>query len=144
QVVDTSVSGGSATVATGTVTATIDGRLRRTLANGRVEDIWVLATDYENYALLYSCVNVDSEHRRVWSAKHSKARQLTAAAQNAMTPIITANRVLHQELYLTVDQSDRACFHYPEQTGQQVILPGQCDTNIPVVQNFDANAYTGT
>ncbi|XP_037876122.1 chlorophyllide A binding protein isoform X2 [Bombyx mori] len=144
QVVDTSVSSGSATVATGTVTATSDGRLRRTLANGRVEDIWVLATDYENYALLYSCVNVDSEHRRVWSAKHSKARQLTAAAQNAMTPIITANRVLHQELYLTVDQSDRACFHYPEQTGQQVILPGQCDTNIPVVQNFDANAYTGT
>ncbi|XP_037294072.1 uncharacterized protein LOC115446804 isoform X2 [Manduca sexta] len=143
-VVDTSVANGNATVVTGTVGASPNGRLTRTLANGQVEEIWVLATDYETYALLYSCVNIDSEHRRIWSAKHSKSRQLTQAAQNIMAPIIHSNRVLDQKFYLPVDQSDSACFHYPEQTGRQIILPGQCNMNIPVVQNFDVAAYGGT
>ncbi|KAG6455295.1 hypothetical protein O3G_MSEX009121 [Manduca sexta] len=143
-VVDTSVANGNATVVTGTVVASPNGSLTRTLANGEVEEIWVLATDYETYALLYSCVNIDSEHRRIWSAKHSKSRQLTQAAQNIMAPIIHSNRVLDQKFYLPVDQSDSACFHYPEQTGRQIILPGQCNMNIPVVQNFDVAAYGGT
>lgn len=74
----------------------------------------------------------------VWSAKHSKSRQLTTAAQEAMAPYIAANQVLRTDFYLPVDQSDSACFHYPEQSGQQIIIPGQCDDNIPVQQNFDA------
>ncbi|XP_068619407.1 uncharacterized protein [Battus philenor] len=144
QVVDTGVFGDNAVVNTSSLTATNNGRLRKTLSNGRVIDIWVLATDYETYSLLYSCENIDTEHRRVWSAKHSKSRQLSAAAQNIMAPIIANNSVLYPQFYQTVDQSDNACFHYPEQTGRQVILPGQCDLNIPVLRNFDATEYTGT
>ncbi|CAH2044979.1 unnamed protein product, partial [Iphiclides podalirius] len=144
QVVDTNVFGVTARVNTSTLTVTNNGRLRRTLSDGRVIDTWVLATDYETYSLLYSCENINNEYRRVWSAKHSKSRELTQAAQNAMAPIVAANRVLYPQFYQSVDQSDSACFHYPEQTGRQVILPGQCDANIPVVQNFDAAQYTGT
>ncbi|KPI92172.1 Apolipoprotein D [Papilio xuthus] len=144
QVVDTNVFGDSAVVNTSTITVTNNGRLRKTLSNGRVIDMWVLATDYETYSLLYSCENVNQEYRRVWSAKHSKSRQLTQAAQNAMAPIITNNRVLYPQFYLPVNQSDNACFHYPVQTGRQIILPGQCDMNIPAVMNFDAAQYTGT
>lgn len=55
-----------------------------------------------------------------------------------MAPYIEANQVLRAEVYLSVDQSDSACFHYPEQSGQQVIIPGQCNDDIPVQQNFDA------
>ncbi|KAJ0173509.1 hypothetical protein K1T71_010658 [Dendrolimus kikuchii] len=143
-VTDTNVSGGNGQVTTGSVQASSNGVLTRTLSDGTVEEIVVLATDYESYALLYSCVNIDSEHRRVWSAKHSKTRQLTDAAQNAMTPYIESNSVLYPQFYLDVNQTDSSCFHYPNQTGQQVILPGQCDLDIPVVQNFDAAEYGGT
>ncbi|XP_075983119.1 uncharacterized protein LOC142981240 isoform X2 [Anticarsia gemmatalis] len=129
---------------TGTVTATTDGRLQRTLSGGAVQDIWVLATDYETYALLYSCENIDSEYRRVWSAKHSKARSLTAAAQTAMAPLIENNRVLYSQFYLPVDQSDETCFHYPPQGPGPIIIPGQCDENIPVVQSFNINDFAGT
>ncbi|CAG5005077.1 unnamed protein product [Parnassius apollo] len=144
QVIDTNIFDVTAQVNTSTLTVTNNGRLRKTLSNGRVIDIWVLATDYETYSLLYSCENINEEYRRVWSAKHSKSRQLSQAAQNAMAPVITSNSVLYPQFYQTVDQSDSACFHYPEQTGRQIILPGQCDMDIPVVQNFDATQYTGT
>ncbi|KPJ13950.1 Apolipoprotein D [Papilio machaon] len=144
QVVDTNVFGDSAVVNTSTITVTNNGRLRKTLSNGRVIDMWVLATDYETYSLLYSCENINQEYRRVWSAKHSKTRQLTQAAQNAMAPIIANNRVLYPQFYLPVNQTNSACFHYPVQTGRQVILPGQCDMNIPAVMNFDPAQYTGT
>ncbi|XP_013135715.1 PREDICTED: uncharacterized protein LOC106101136 [Papilio polytes] len=144
QVVDTNVFGDSAVVNTSTITVTNNGRLRKTLSNGRVIDMWVLATDYETYSLLYSCENINAEYRRVWSAKHSKSRQLTQAAQNAMAPVIAFNRVLYPQFYLPVNQTDNACFHYPVQTGRQVILPGQCDLNIPAVMNFDPAQYTGT
>ncbi|XP_041970035.1 uncharacterized protein LOC121726651 [Aricia agestis] len=145
QVVDTSVFDVVAESSTSTVTVTSDGRLTKTYSDGRVEDVWVLATDYDSYSLLYSCENIpDSEYMRVWSAKHSKARSLTQAAQYSMAPLIAANRVLEPHFYLAVNQSDDACFHYPEQSGDQVILPGQCDENIPVQQQFDPAQYTGT
>ncbi|XP_061721996.1 uncharacterized protein LOC133528577 [Cydia pomonella] len=144
QVVDTSVFNLTGQITTGTVVASSNGVLTRTLSNGQVEELVVLATDYETYSLLYSCSNNENgEYRRVWSAKHSKQRELTEAAKNAMEPIIEANQVLYPQFYLTVDQSDDACFHYPEPTGEKVILRGQCDDNIPTVQDFDVPAYTG-
>lgn len=73
----------------------------------------------------------------VWSAKHSKTRSLTDAAQNAMATIITNNIVLYNEFYQSVDQTDATCFYYPTITQGSIIIPGQCDANIPVVQNFN-------
>ncbi|XP_063628207.1 uncharacterized protein LOC134799701 [Cydia splendana] len=144
QVVDTRVFDLTGQITTGTVVASSNGVLTRTLSNGQVEELVVLATDYETYSLLYSCSNnEDGEYRRVWSAKHSKQQQLTEAAENALAPIIEANQVLYPQFYLTVDQSDDACFYYPEPTGETVIFRGQCDDDIPTVQEFDVPAYTG-
>ncbi|XP_063387670.1 uncharacterized protein LOC134673601 [Cydia fagiglandana] len=144
QVVDTRVFDLTGQITTGTVVASSNGVLTRTLSNGQVEELVVLATDYETYSLLYSCLNTeDGEYRQVWSAKHSKQQQMTEAAENALAPIIEANQVLYPQFYLTVDQSDEACFHYPEPTGETVILRGQCDDDIPTVQDFDVPAYTG-
>ncbi|CAG4957190.1 unnamed protein product [Colias eurytheme] len=144
ELIETGVKDNNATVVVSTVTASNDGRLRQTYSDGRVVDIWVLATDYETYSLLYSCENINADYKRVWSAKHSKTRVLTPDAQNAMSDIIANRRVLDQQLYLSVDQTDAVCFHYPELTGNQVILPGQCDQNIPVEMRFDPAQYTGT
>ncbi|CAH2094770.1 unnamed protein product [Euphydryas editha] len=142
--IDTGVFGTSAEVNTSTVSADSNGRLRKTYDNGQSVDVWVLATDYETYALLYSCENVDEQYRRVWSAKYSKTRELSNSAQSVMSPIIEATETLESQFYLPADQSDEACFHYPEPTGNRIILPGQCDTNITVVQNFNPAEYSGT
>lgn len=47
--------------------------------------------------------------------------------------------VLDQRYYDDVDQSPSACFFLPEiPPGQPIILNGQCDPNITVVENFRA------
>ncbi|XP_046971596.1 uncharacterized protein LOC124538552 isoform X2 [Vanessa cardui] len=144
RVTDTNVFGKSAQVNESIVTVSNNGRIRKTYSSGEVIDMWVLATDYDTYSLLYSCENVDSQYRRVWSAKHSKSRALSDVAQNAMSSVIAATETLEPQFYQPVDQSDTACFHYPDQNGIQVILPGTCDLDIPVVQDFKPAEYSGT
>ncbi|XP_013192152.2 uncharacterized protein LOC106136222 [Amyelois transitella] len=147
RVVDTGIFNVTAQQDSGIVQADSNGRLIRYI-NG-IQDIWVLATDYETYAILYSCstgYGNNMEYSRVWSAKYSKSRitEFPEAAQAVMDNVIAANKFLYPQFYLPVDQSDSACFHYPEKTRGQVILPGQCDENIPVEQNFKPVEYTGT
>ncbi|XP_061721997.1 uncharacterized protein LOC133528578 [Cydia pomonella] len=115
--------------------------------NGATTQWIVLGTDYNTYSLLYSCEDVTTSsgaYRRVWSAKHSKARELTDAASAAIQPLIDANPVLHDQFYEAVNQSDAACFHYSDDASTQVILSGQCDTSIPVQGNFDITQFAGT
>lgn len=78
----------------------------------------------------------------VWSAKHSRTRELSSVNVATLNATIESNSVLHNELYQIVDQSPESCFHYPEVQGQRVILPGQCDLTIPVVLNFDVAAVS--
>ncbi|CAK1550414.1 unnamed protein product [Leptosia nina] len=144
QVVDTSVRNNSASVITSAVTFTNDGKIRKTLSDGKVIDILVLATDYDSFALLYTCENINTDYKRVWSAKYSRTRELTQHAQSIIDSYMNNNRVLEPKFYFLVDQSDSVCFHYPEISGDQVILPGQCDTNIPVKKQFDPAQYSGT
>ncbi|XP_026760679.3 uncharacterized protein LOC113519703 [Galleria mellonella] len=145
EMVDTGIFDVTAEITTGAVRVDSNGRLLRTLSDGQEQEIWVLATDYNEYAVLYSCENIDSERRRVWSAIHSRNRttQFTEAAQIAIDEVVDNNEVLYPQFYQDIDQSDDACFHYPLQTGQQIILPGQCDQNIPIEQNFSLQMYTG-
>ncbi|KAJ2953455.1 hypothetical protein O0L34_g1049 [Tuta absoluta] len=142
QVVDKSVSSWTANFSTSTVSVSSDGRITRS-SGGNTTDVWVLATDYKTYALLYSCENVDDEYRRVWSAKHSRTRTLPVASEFAIREVMASNQVLYDQLYLPVDQSHEACFYYPEVTGGPVLMPGQCDDNIPVMQNFSFEEYSG-
>ncbi|XP_050664604.1 uncharacterized protein LOC126965205 isoform X19 [Leptidea sinapis] len=143
QIVDTNVINNIANVTTSTVTVSNNGLLRKTYSNGNVVEYWVLATDYESYALLYSCQNANSDYKRVWSAKLSKTRSLTTAAQNAINQVINNKRVLDQSLFVNVDQSDSTCFHYPEQPGAFIVIPGQC-RDLPLQQQFSVPEYSGT
>ncbi|XP_045485998.1 uncharacterized protein LOC110999208 isoform X1 [Pieris rapae] len=144
QMIDTSVRNNTATVITSTVTASSDGRLIKTFSDGSSVELLVLVTDYETFSLLYSCENINDDYKRVWSAKLSKTRELSEDAQNVISQYMVSNRVLEEKFYFSVDQSDSVCFHYPEITGDQVIIPGQCDDSIPVERSFDAAQYTGT
>ncbi|XP_049878078.1 uncharacterized protein LOC126375226 [Pectinophora gossypiella] len=147
QVVDQSVSGLTANMATTYVVATNNGRLTRTQTiNGTTvtTEMWVLATDYETYSFLYSCENIDDEYRRVWSAKHSRTRSLTQAANNAINQVMATMDVLHEQYFNFVTHTDTSCFYFPEATGEPVIMRGRCDTTIPVAQNFSMEEFTGT
>ncbi|PZC77812.1 hypothetical protein B5X24_HaOG202923 [Helicoverpa armigera] len=123
------------------------GRLTATITvNGEAKTIpfWILNTDYTDYAFAYSCVNLNSDFRGVWSWKLSRTKQLSAAANTAIASIVASNVVLQDTYFERIDQSDEACFYLPElERGEAVILPGQCDTSIRGITNFDITRYSG-
>lgn len=48
--------------------------------------------------------------------------------------------VLDQQYYIPRDQSPESCFYFPEpEPGVTVVFPGQCNTSIPVVLDFNLN-----
>nr|XP_049704849.1 uncharacterized protein LOC110376413 isoform X13 [Helicoverpa armigera] len=123
------------------------GRLTATITvNGEAKTIpfWILNTDYTDYAFAYSCVNLNSDFRGVWSWKLSRTKQLSAAANTAIASIVASNVVLQDTYFERIDQSDEACFYLPElERGEAVILPGQCDPSIRGIPNFDITKYSG-
>jgi hypothetical protein len=60
-------------------------------------------------------------------------------AATSINSTMASVEVLDQKYYAPIDQSDHACFFLPElPPGEPVILFGQCDRNISVVENFNA------
>ncbi|XP_050551204.1 uncharacterized protein LOC118275267 isoform X3 [Spodoptera frugiperda] len=128
--------------------STNDGKLSITVtdANGQVTNIpfWILDIKYNDYALAYSCVNINSDFRSVKSWKLSRTRQLSEEANTAINTIINNNIVLGNEYFEVIDHSDEACFYLPEiEAGEPIILPGQCDTTIGGILDFNITAYAG-
>uniref|UniRef100_A0A2H1WEV9 SFRICE_011468 n=1 Tax=Spodoptera frugiperda TaxID=7108 RepID=A0A2H1WEV9_SPOFR len=126
------------------------GQLRVTL-NGSNNENWqfnsyILATDYFNYALVYSCTNVDNgNRRRVGSWKLSRTGILTPQDNAAINEVITKTQGLTNKYYQITDQSDEACFYYPDITpNDSIIIPGQCDETISGFAPFDINQFQGT
>ncbi|CAF4867626.1 unnamed protein product [Pieris macdunnoughi] len=108
-------------------------------------DYWILATDYISYALVYTCYNVDEEHRAVLSWKLSRSKSLTPGAQTAINAVISTIPVLNQKYYEPNNQSAEACFYFPDPApGKVVEFPGKCDQTIPAVPNFNLTAFRGT
>lgn len=64
---------------------------------------------------------------------------MSPEAEDLINAIIDTIPVLNEEYYRVVDNSNAACFYYPEFTGEPVTFRGQCDNSIPVVQSFDLN-----
>lgn len=70
--------------------------------------------------------------------KLSRTKQLSAQAQGLINDVIGTLDVLNQDYFAVTNQSVEACFYYPEpQPGVSVEFPGTCETNIPVVPNFN-------
>ncbi|XP_047512727.1 uncharacterized protein LOC125054729 isoform X2 [Pieris napi] len=126
-----------------TVSADGSGKLRVTVST-RTVDFWILATDYDNYALAYSCSNVNANQRRVYSWKLSRRTSLRDSDQTNINNVMDQINVLNERYYTPTDNSDDACFHYPTvDPSRPVVFDGQCNQNIPVVRNFQSNLFLG-
>lgn len=76
--------------------------------------------------------------RIVFSWKLSRTKELSDAANQEINNVISDIPVLDQQYYTIRDQSPEGCFYYPEpEPGVTVVFPGQCDTTIPVVEDFN-------
>ncbi|KAG7297779.1 hypothetical protein JYU34_018521 [Plutella xylostella] len=107
--------------------------------------LWLLATDYDSYALLYSCEDLEGDRRRVYAWKSSRTRSLTAEAEAAIDAKIAEIDVLEQRYFRRRQHTPEACFYYPPPSATTpIIFPGTCDLNIPVEQNFNVVDYLGT
>lgn len=77
----------------------------------------------------------------VYSWKFAKSRSgLTPAASDRIDEVVRSNTDLYQNYFTYTDQSNDACFHYPdyEELPPIIDLPGPCDESIRGVPNFDA------
>lgn len=132
---------------------------------------WILSVKYDDYALAYSCVNIDKNYRQgkftknfagnpplrvqmltlrntlfvlVHSWKLSRSRELSNTGNAAINDAITNIDVIDNRYFDNTDQSDAACFHYPVLgPNDPVIFPGQCDPTIPVIQDFNVSQVCG-
>uniref|UniRef100_A0A2A4JTG0 Lipocalin/cytosolic fatty-acid binding domain-containing protein n=1 Tax=Heliothis virescens TaxID=7102 RepID=A0A2A4JTG0_HELVI len=124
------------------------GRLQVTFNIGGVPtstDLYILATDYTSYSLVYTCENLADGNRRVGSWKLSRTPQLTQQAVNDIALVVANTQGLNENYYQATSQSDASCFYYPaELIENEVRLPGQCDTSIRGVASFDINAFART
>lgn len=75
---------------------------------------------------------------QVWSWKLSRDTTLSQTANDNINQIINNIDVLNARYYYDIDHSESGCFYFPEASNNEVVFRGQCDENIPVVQNFDA------
>lgn len=75
----------------------------------------------------------------VFSWVVSRTRQLPDAAREQVNQVINSLVELNSLYYQVTDQSDASCFYIPETVdGDSIVFGGQCDLNIPVVNNFQA------
>lgn len=78
----------------------------------------------------------------VWAWKLSRSKQLSAQGNTQINNLLANSPTvtLRNEYFEPIDQTDYACFFFPDLApGEPVIVPGQCEPNVPVMQNFDAS-----
>lgn len=76
----------------------------------------------------------------VGSWKLSRTGILTPQDNAAINEVITKTQGLTNKYYQITDQSDEACFYYPDITpNDSIIIPGQCDETISGFAPFDIN-----
>lgn len=73
----------------------------------------------------------------------SRETTLNQTANDSINQIMNSIDVLNARYYYDIDHSATGCFYYPEiDSSTAVTFRGECDMDIPVVQNFDAVAVS--
>lgn len=77
----------------------------------------------------------------VYSWILSRTRQLPQSVQVQVNQVINSIVDLNDAYYQPADQSDDACFYFPEPSPDEVVeFRNECDENIPVQSNFNITA----
>ncbi|GBP17936.1 Apolipoprotein D [Eumeta japonica] len=95
-------------------------------------------------ALTAICRNVSPTQKGVifWKLGRDSAYENDNIHIYLDTIIMREFGVNASETMIDVDQSEQACYELPViEEGNPVILPGQCDSNIAVVNNFNLDQY---
>ncbi|XP_045776302.1 bilin-binding protein-like [Maniola jurtina] len=72
--------------------------------------LWVLGTDYDNYAVVYYCkYDEDKKSRQDFNWVFSRTKSLAPAAKAAVDKILNANTFLDSSKLISPDFSDKAC-----------------------------------
>ncbi|XP_041969314.1 uncharacterized protein LOC121726149 [Aricia agestis] len=92
----------------------------------------VLATDNDNYAILYHCnFNAQKKSHRNLVWVFSRSKELSAEGKAALDAVFKANPFLRREEMINVDFSEKAC---------QIKLPGRC-VQVKTAENFDFKKF---
>ncbi|KAL4702755.1 hypothetical protein ACJJTC_002295 [Scirpophaga incertulas] len=70
---------------------------------------WIISTDYDNYAIAYSCVRHGKDVRGIYSWKFSRTKVMSEESKAAISAAIADVNVLQQQYYNVIDQSNEAC-----------------------------------
>lgn len=75
----------------------------------------------------------------MYSWKLSRTQQLLPASQALIASQMSLVQVLEERYFEDTDRSEDACFYLPELSlNEPAVFVGQCNENLPTVQNFDA------
>ncbi|XP_045535790.1 insecticyanin-A-like [Papilio machaon] len=69
----------------------------------------VLATNYTNYAVVYSCKNINNSSKNVWAWVLSRNTTLTKNEEKVVQSIINGNEDLKNAAWTIPDHSKKAC-----------------------------------
>lgn len=77
-----------------------------------------------------------------WKLSRSRS-PLTTQAENDINAVIRTIPVLDQRYYVRNNQSDEACFYFPDpEPGKVVEFPGKCDQTIQAEPRFNLTAVS--
>ncbi|CAH2038055.1 unnamed protein product, partial [Iphiclides podalirius] len=74
-----------------------------------VYDSMILATNYTDYAVLYSCNNINNSTKNVWAWVLSRNSTLTANQKDLIQSVINRNAELKNATWVTPEHSKKAC-----------------------------------
>lgn len=81
----------------------------------------------------------------VLSWKLSRTKELTDEAKARIKVVVDRTNVLNERYYAKIGHLPGDCFYYPElNPTTPVRFPGQCDTTIKTVPDFDVAAVRAT
>ncbi|VVC97734.1 unnamed protein product [Leptidea sinapis] len=106
----------------------------------------VMLTDYENYALAYSCQNVGTTQKNLFIWQLGRGTSFPSEMiLNLMNQTLITNFGYTSDILTGTSHSADACTELPEiPAGENVVLTGQCDPNLPVVNGIELERESGT
>nr|ACB54956.1 polycalin [Helicoverpa armigera] len=110
------------------------------------QDLYVLATDYISYAIVYACTDLNNGWRSGSWKLSRRQTGLSTSDISAINNVIATTQGLNQNYFRSTSQTNQACFYYPvfPTLPDTIDLPGPCETTtVSPMPSFNINRYQG-